>query len=109
MLQLSCWWLFLPGCTVGGLAVIVKIFLSDTGSGIFAAFIAAVTILLLWILFRSDGTGRPFSWIEFAASPPLPYTQFTQPYYFGRWNDLKIIQEQIAERERRLLELGATR
>jgi hypothetical protein len=103
MLQKSFWWVGLPTCVILALAVVVKIFLADPFSGVFAAIMLAVVTALLWTL-RPTGA---FPWVDLASNPPVPYSIDPSPYFFHRWNDVKTLKEQIAEREQRLSELGA--
>jgi hypothetical protein len=102
----------MPLFAVALAAVAVMIFFFDTAYGVF--FVAITFALTGYIIWYSRGpygyAGRRYGWIDLASSP----IRFTNRYtdlgsFLFRWgpSDAQMIEEQIAEREQRLLELGA--
>jgi hypothetical protein len=87
------------------LAIDVKFIRDDSLSGIFFLGVLLVFGLLIIRLIQV----RKFRWIDFASS--RIYGDRLNPYFayrnFGRYkSDAQLIEEQIAERERRLSDLG---
>ena len=79
-------------------AVIGKVFTLDALMSVFFFGMIAAVCLLVWLLCTLDP--RTVRWIDIASPVRLPFLGA------GRGSDARLIEEQIAERERRLTALG---
>jgi hypothetical protein len=93
---------------IGGSAFAIKLFLFDTMYGVF--FVGALVIFVPGIIWLISLLG--LCWIDFASQQPRG---IYNPYFFYPdanssrrvQSDAELIEQQIADRERRLSELGA--
>jgi hypothetical protein len=102
----------IPVLVIGALVLAVKFFLVDPLYGLF--FTGGVLLFgaaTYWLI-----SGATIRWIDLASQPPRfanPYTYTTDYPGFGSFfyrrppSDAETIERQIADRERRLAELGA--
>jgi hypothetical protein len=88
-----------PLMAVGGAVTAIAIFGTDALLAAFFVFMIAVMAAVIWLIMNLGVGGRAPGWIDLA-SPPARFT-ITSP------SDARVIETQIAARERRLAELGA--
>jgi cytochrome bd-type quinol oxidase subunit 2 len=91
-------------------ALIVKAFMADPFMGGFFAVLAVVACLLLWLT-RGPNSSLPFlrgRWVDAASSMGAGISLYpgVASVRLTRRSDAREIEDQIAERERRLAELG---
>jgi len=104
---------WIPLFAIGILALATKLFLFDTFYGVFFVGVALIIFVagIIWLVGYPDPRDkhRPLRWMDFA-SPPLQYSNtFTDLSSFllrRPVSDVEMIEQQIADRERRLSELG---
>ena len=93
-----------PLFAIGVLALTVKLFLFEVVLGGF--FVA----MMLVVAATPADLRPPFRWIDAVSPPPrfsaAPYTDFRSFLLRRHPSDAQMIEEQIAEREQRLMELG---
>jgi hypothetical protein len=104
----------IPVVAIGALVLAIKFFLVDPLYGLF--FVGGVLLFsaaIYWLISGSD-----IRWIDLASQPRRfanPYTYTTDYpgigsfFYCRRPSDAETIERQIADRERRLAELGDER
>jgi len=97
-------WIWLPIVALLIVALMVKVLLQDTLMGMFVAGMVAAISLLIWLVGRS----QTFRWIDIASVQWSPFSLDASipSVYHGRRSDAQLIEDQIAERELRLKELG---
>ena len=98
----------IPLSAIGALIVAIKLIQSDTRSDLFLVFIAVGLLFggIIWLIARSD-----LRWIDLAS---WQRRGIYEPYFFypdidaheRRRSEAEVIEQQIADRERRLSELG---
>ena len=92
---------------IGAAAFAIKLFLFDTIYGVF--FVGALVIFVPAIIWLISSLG--LRWIDFASQQPRgiysPYFFYPDADLHGRArSDAELIEQQIADREQRLSELG---
>jgi hypothetical protein len=92
-------------------ALIIKAFLADPFMGGFFAALAVVACLVLWLT-RAPQSPFPLlrgRWVDAASSLGMGISLYPGVVSFGltQRSDAQEIEQQIAEREQRLVELGA--
>jgi hypothetical protein len=96
----------IPLFAIGALVLAIKLIQSDTRSGVFFIAVALLFAAIIWLIGRSD-----LRWIDLASGQ---IRGIYDPYFFypdidvheRRRSDAELIEQQIADRERRLSELG---
>ncbi len=92
-------------------AVAIMIFLFDAAYGVFFAAITMTAVgFVVWYSRGPHGYGgRRYGWIDLASPTRFTnrYTDLGSFLFRSGPSDAQMIEEQIAEREQRLLELGA--
>jgi hypothetical protein len=93
---------WVPLCGILILALVIKVFVADSLMGIFAAGAFFLVILFGWIVFSSHER-----WIDVASLRTSPFSLDPAiPFFYGRLgSDARSIEDQIAQREQRLMEL----
>jgi hypothetical protein len=103
--------LWVPAFAAVVVLVLVKVYLYDALTGLFAASFAAAAAAIFWFVSRDVRPVRYRRWIDISSSALLfPWTFFPAAPYpspGGRPSDAQLIERQIAEREQRLAELDA--
>lgn len=86
-------------------AAIFKALIADMLMGIFFAGMVVVVCLLVWLLCAVDP--RDMRWIDAASVQMSPFSMYPSIPFSSvrRGSDVRIIEEQIAQREQRLREL----
>jgi len=99
-------WIWLPIVALLVIAVIVDIILQDTFMGVFGAGVVAAICFFIWLF----GSFQTFRWIDIASLQWSPFSLVgAVPFaYYGRRSDAHLIEDQIAEGEKRLSELIRT-
>lgn len=90
------------------LGLVIKLFLYDTIFGAFAVGMMCIVAAILWLLRdRNQPLFLPGRWINLASLPMRPTSLYpgVPSFYFSLRSDAEIIEQQIAEREQRMVEL----
>src|SRR5271169_4093744 len=96
----------IPLFAIGAIVLAIKLIQSDTRSGVFFMAVGVLFGAIIWLIGRSD-----LRWIDLGSGQ---IRGIYDPYFFysdidlhqRRRSDAELIEQQIADRERRLSELG---